>query len=173
MVRPVLKSGNPVLRKKSKDVAKVDKKIKDLVKDLKDTLFNHKDPEGVGLAAPQIGKSLRVFVMTRNNKMLAIVNPKVIKVEKTKERNKKRTLLEGCLSVPYFYGPLTRADKITLEYLTEDGEKLTEKFTGFSAQIILHEIDHLDGVLFIDHMLANNVPLYKQNKEGEWEEVEI
>lgn len=161
------------MRQKAKNVSRVDKKVKSLVQDLKDTLINHKDPEGVGLAAPQIGKSLRVFVMTANNKLLAVINPKVIEIEKTKEKKKKRTLLEGCLSVPYFYGPLTRADKVTLEYLTEDGEKITEKFTGFSAQIILHEIDHLDGILFIDHMLANNIPLYKQNKDGEWEEVEI
>ncbi len=173
MIRTVLRSGDPALRKKSKPVVQIDKKISNLITDLKDTLVNHKDPEGVGLAAPQIGKNLRLFVILDNKKITTIINPKIIKIEKNTSKKKKTKLLEGCLSVPHFYGPLTKPDSVTLTYMNENGQILTHKFEGFKAQIILHEIDHLNGVLFIDDIIANDQPLYEQNKSGEWKEVEL
>lgn len=165
------------LRLRSKKVGRVDKKVKALVKDLKDTLSAQVDPEGVGLAAPQIGKNLRVFVMKYNKKSSAFINPQVkyISERKDQKSKKKKTLkkiMEGCLSLPHFYGPLTRPYQVKLQYTNESGKSLTKTFQGFEAQIIQHEIDHLNGVLFIDRLLESKMPLYEL-VNGEWEEVEI
>ena len=173
MIRKILPSTDLALRIPSKEVRKVDKKITLLIKDLKDTLREQKDPEGVGLAAPQIGKRLRVFVMVDSGEIRAIVNPKVITVSKEKTgRQKKGELMEGCLSLPHYYGPLKRPKKITVKYLNEDGEEKTEDFVGFTAQIVQHEIDHLEGILFIDRLLTDKKPLYRLSGD-EWEEVEL
>lgn len=178
MVRKIIPSGDPILRIKSKSVGKIDKKIRDLITDLKDTLRIQKDPEGVGLAAPQIGKNLRVFVAKYKNFERVVINPEVIKIEKeSKSAIKKggkngKEILEGCLSLPYYYGPLKRSSKVTIKYLTEDEKQVTETLDGFHAQIILHEIDHLNGILFIDHLITEGKPLYKVEGD-EWEEVEL
>lgn len=176
MVRKILLSSDPVLRKKSKPVAKIDKKVKELIKDLKDTLSVQKDPEGVGLAAPQIGKNLRIFVAKYESFDRVVINPEIIKIEKggsgKGKKSSKKEILEGCLSLPYYYGPLKRAPKITIKYLDEKGNPQTETFTGFHAQIIMHEIDHLEGILFIDHLIGEGKPLYKI-EDDEWEEVEL
>ena len=179
MIRKILLSSDPTLRQKSKPVAKVDKKVLALVKDLKDTLSVQKDPEGVGLAAPQIGKNLRIFVANYKGFERVVINPEIVKVESaaknqtpSKKGGSKREILEGCLSLPYYYGPLKRAPKLTVKYLNEKGENVTETFEGFNAQIIMHEIDHLDGILFVDHLLKEKKPLYKVDGD-EWEEVEL
>jgi len=177
MIRKILLSKNPILRLKSKPVAKVDTKILKLIQDLKDTLSIQKEPEGVGLAAPQIGKNLRVFYANYKGFERVVINPEIIAISKksvaiSKERKSKKEILEGCLSLPYYYGPLKRAPKITVKYLNEKGEKVTETFEGFNAQIIMHEIDHLEGVLFVDHLLKEKKPLYKVQGD-EWEEVEL
>ncbi len=179
MIRKILLSSDPVLRQKSKAVVHFDKKTQRLIQDLKDTLSVQKEPEGVGLAAPQIGKTLRVFVANYKGFERVVVNPEVIKIESKakslksgKKGKPKREILEGCLSLPYYYGPLKRAGKITVKYLNEKGESVTETFEGFNAQIILHEIDHLEGILFVDHLLKEKKPLYKVDGD-EWEEVDL
>jgi peptide deformylase len=178
MVKKILLSSDPILRRISKPVGKIDKKVSALIKDLKDTLNVQKDPEGVGLAAPQIGKNLRVFVAKYKDFEKVVINPEIVKIgpeSKKKSSGKKRPgkeILEGCLSLPYYYGPLKRAGKITIKYMDEKGENLTETFEGFHAQIIMHEIDHLEGILFIDHLLGEGKPLYKVEGD-EWEEVEL
>lgn len=174
MVRKILQSGDPILRKKSKPVVRFDKKVKDLIKDLIDTLSVQKDPEGVGLAAPQIGKNLQVFVANYAGFKKVIVNPKIVSISKTKAitGTKKKEILEGCLSLPNYYGPLKREKSLTLKYLNEKGEEVTEKFTGFNAQIILHELDHLEGILFVDRLFKEKKPLFKLEGK-DWEEVEL
>jgi len=174
MIVKIVPVTDPVLRMKSKDVTKVDKKIKQLIQDLKDTLFTQSDPEGVGLAAPQIGKSLCIFAMKpdHNAEITIIINPKIISVADDKNIKADNKTLEGCLSLPHYYGPLIRPAKITIEYLNEEGEKVKKTFTGFPAQIIQHEIDHLNGILFVDHLLKKKQPLY-ENKKGAWHKVEL
>lgn len=179
MLRKILQSGDPILRLKAKKVLKVDKKAKQLIQDLKDTLASQKEPEGVGLAAPQIGKSLRVFVADFKGFKRVVINPEILSISKTPHyakasRGKKgnKEILEGCLSLPYYYGPLKRAAKITVKYLDETGKEVTETFEGFNSQIILHEIDHLEGILFVDRLLKEKKPLYKVEGD-EWEEVEL
>jgi len=183
MIQKIIQSGNPILRKISKPVAKVDKKILKLVQDLKDTLAVQKDPEGVGLAAPQIGVNLRVFTIEFKNLKRIIINPEILKIKKANSnkqslplRGKQKTkneILEGCLSLPHYYGPLKREAYIKIKYLDEKGNETIEEFKDFNAQIILHEIDHLNGFLFIDRLLEQNKKLYKLDKNDEWEEVEI
>lgn len=177
MIRKILQSKDPLLRKKAKAVPKVDKKALGVVRDLKDTLRVQKEPEGVGLAAPQIGKSLRIFVANYKNFQRVVINPEILSISDKKQvtsdkKKPKKEILEGCLSLPYYYGPLKRAGKIVVKYLNENGEEVIETFEGFDAQIILHEIDHLNGILFVDHILEEKKPLYKVEGD-EWEEVEL
>lgn len=177
MIRKVLQSGNPILRTKSKPVSKVDKKTLEIVRDLKDTLAAQKTPEGVGLAAPQIGKNVRIFLADYKDFRRIVINPEVLAISNkplaiSKKQKNKNEILEGCLSLPYYYGPLKRADKVKLKYLNEKGEEIIEEFKDFNAQIILHEIDHLDGILFVDRLLEEKKPLYKV-EDDEWEEVEL
>lgn len=176
MERKVVQSGNPVLRQIAKNVAKVDKKTLSIVTDLKDTLKTQKEPEGVGLAAPQIGKSVRIFIADYKDFQRVVINPEVLKTSEAKVKGLKtkshKEILEGCLSLPYYYGPLKRASRVTLKYLDEKGEEITEEFLDFNAQIIMHEMDHLNGILFVDRLLEEKKPLYKVDGD-EWEEVEL
>lgn len=173
MIQKILRSDNPLLRQKSKPVKKIDSRTKALIADLKDTLLAQKEPEGVGLAAPQIGRFVRVFVMDFEGSVKTIINPKVINIEK-KAKSKNSNILEGCLSIPHYYGPLTRAKEIRIKFLDETGKEKVETFKSFNAQIIQHEIDHLDGVLFVDRLLEQKKSLYKYHpKTDEWEEVDF
>jgi peptide deformylase len=180
MILRVVDVKNPVLRQKAKLVTKIDKKVLALIKDMLETLANQKDPEGVGLAAPQIGKSLQIFVINYRNLKRIIINPIVLETSKTTKTNKEKVkkskkndeILEGCLSLPHYYGPIKRAEKIKIKFLDEKGNTQIEEFTNFNAQIIQHEIDHLNGTLFVDRILEQKSPLYKFDGD-DWEEVEI
>jgi len=118
MVRKILSAKEPSLRQPSKPVGKIDKKIIQIVNDLKETLATQKDPEGVGLAAPQIGKNLRIFVASYAKTSLVAINPEIVWVgSKLSEASEnKEQLMEGCLSLPHFYGPLRRASSITIKF---------------------------------------------------------
>lgn len=175
MVQKIIQSGDNRLRKVSKPVVKIDKKIKSLIQDLKDTLAVQKDPEGVGLAAPQIGVNLRVFVVGFKKLERVVINPEIIEIKKDKTAKKKgkSEILEGCLSLPHYYGPLERESVVKIKYLDENGAEITEEFKDFNAQIILHEIDHLNGFLFVDRLLEQKKKLYKLDRDDTWEEVEL
>lgn len=178
MIRKIVRVTDPHLRKKSKPVKKIDKKVLSLIADLKNTLKAQKDPEGVGLAAPQIGKSQRVFVTKYKGNIKAFINPKILRISKDpaskkgKPEKRKQKIMEGCLSLPHHYGPLVRSKKVKVKYLTEKGKEVTETFEELEAQIVRHEIDHLNGVIFIDRLLEQKKPLYELVGD-EWEEVEI
>ena len=181
MIRKILRSGDPKLREISKPVAKIDPKILEIIRDLKETLTTQKDPEGVGLAAPQIGKNLRIFVANYKDLNRVVINPEILDTKQrpysAKATQGKNEILEGCLSLPNYYGPLKRNQKLKIKYQTPSTDHkslitITESFSGFDAQIILHEIDHLNGILFLDRLLEQKNPLYKLEKDT-WEEVEL
>ena len=181
MMLKVVGVKNPVLRLKAKPVGKIDKKVKKLIADMKETLMAQKDPEGVGLAAPQVGKSLQIFITRHKGFERVVINPVVLEISKTKSphsakatrgKGKKRDILEGCLSLPHYYGPIKRDQKVKVKYQNEEDKEITEEFKDFEAQIIEHEIDHLNGILFVDHILKQKAPLYKFDGK-EWEEVEL
>lgn len=163
---------SPILRAKAKRIDKIDKKITKLIADMGETLRVQKDPEGIGLAAPQIGKSLQIFLVEFEKLKRVIINPVVISVGKINKKKRKEKTLEGCLSLPHYYGPIRRPDEVTIKYMNEIGELKQEKFEGFPAHIIQHELDHLNGALFIDHILEQNAPLYLFDGD-EFEEVEL
>lgn len=185
MIQKIVQSGDPILRLTCKPVTQIDKKIKSVITDLKDTLSVQTDPEGVGLAAPQIGKNLRIFAVNYKKLQRVVINPEILKLtplvieskkkinNSTNEDDHEHEILEGCLSLPYYYGPLKREPYVKIKYLNETGAEIIEEFKGFNAQIIMHEIDHLNGVLFIDHLLKQNKKLFRLGEDDEWEEVEI
>ena len=144
-VLPIKTLPEPVLRKKAKRVGTIDASIKKLVADMQETL--HADPGRVGLAAPQIGVSLRVVVigMPDEDDMI-LINPEIIK------KKGERTVNEGCLSIPGYMGELNRAETVTAKWRNLNGKEERVKAEGLLAQAIEHEIDHLNGWLYIDHM---------------------
>lgn len=177
MILNIVDIKDPRLRKKSKPVTKIDKKIKKLIADMKETLTAQADPEGVGLAAPQVGKNLRLFIANYEDmKNKVFINPKITKIFKTRTKKKKKRkdgeLLEGCLSLPHYYGPLERAEKVEVQYTDEDGKTHQEIFENFHAHIMQHEVDHLNGVVFVDHILEQGANLYKLEGD-DWYEVDL
>lgn len=152
MVRKILQSGDRVLRAKAKPVSKVDKKTAELIRDLKDTLAVQKDPEGVGLAAPQIGKSLQVFAASYKDFKRIVINPKIVKIiqkrKGKKEPKSSKEILEGCLSLPYYYGPLKRAYSITLDYLNEKGEKVTETSARTRHKLFVNKGEYRQNIVW-------------------------
>jgi len=174
MIQKIIYVKDPKLREISKPVTQMDKKVRSIISDLKETLLIQKDPTGVGLAAPQIGKNLRIFAIKPKDTISVIINPEILYVsEKPKIHDKKEEkLMEGCLSLPNFYGPLSRPGLVKINYLNEKGEKETKLFEGFDAQVVQHELDHLQGILFIDRLIEQKKPLYEL-VNGEWEKVEL
>lgn len=181
MVRKILNVKDARLRQKSRPVKKVDKKILNTITDLKDTLLAQKDPEGIGLAAPQIGKKVKIFIAKYQGKTKVFINPKILYASYAKGQTKEKSvkgpdpsgkIMEGCLSLPHFYGPLARSEKIKVKYLTPKGKEIVATFKGFEAQIIQHEVDHLEGIVFVDRLLQQKKPLYELVGD-EWKEVEL
>lgn len=136
---------NKILRAKSAPVKKVTKKILKLLKDMEETMFLE---EGVGIAAPQVGVNLHMAIMLLDGKkVVPIINPKIIEhSEKTDVEQ------EGCLSLRGEWGQIERYKEITIEFMNTKSEKITMKLKGFNARISQHEIDHLNGTLFVDHV---------------------
>jgi len=143
----IKKFNEPVLRKKCEEVKKVDEKIRKLIVDMVQTM---KEEKGIGLAAPQVGVSKRVIIVQTDlegRRILALVNPKIIKKSQEKEMDE-----EGCLSFPGIFLEIKRAKEVEVEGLDIKGEKIKLKAKGLLARVFQHEIDHLDGILFIDRI---------------------
>ena len=145
-IRNLRYDGDMILYKESKEVEVFDEHIKQIVEDMFETMYKY---NGVGLAAPQIGILKRILVIDTGEKdeKLEMINPKITKLEK------EVILSEGCLSFPNVFGNVRRYNYTEAEYMTKDGEKKTIKAEGLLAQAIQHEIDHLNGVLFIDQVI--------------------
>lgn len=167
MVKPIVTRDTPVLRKVAEEVPVSDitgPEIQRVIRDMQDTLTACED--GLAIAAPQIGESVRIFVVAgrffppksdgdRTESVtpgpdMVFINPTIIKTS-----TKKKPLEEGCLSVRWLYGDIERFDKVTVSAYDEAGRKFTRGASGLLAQVFQHETDHLNGVLFID--AATNV----------------
>ena len=154
-----LKKTNKILRAQSEEVNVKDitgARIQKLIADMKATLA--RTPNGIGLAAPQIGKNLRVFVALPELELnqTVFINPVITKIS-----SEAKPMEEGCLSVPEKYGKVGRAVSLKVEAYNERGRKFKMKAEGLIAQLVQHEIDHLDGKLFIDK--ATNI--FEKKKE--------
>ena len=137
-----------VLRKKSKIVEKIDDRTKILIDDMIETMYH---ADGVGLAAPQVGVLKRVIVVDVGEGIHVLINPELIR------QAGEATDYEGCLSVPGIKGQVTRPAEITVEGLNREGKKIRIKASGLLARAICHEIDHLDGVLFVDKSIPEDI----------------
>lgn len=146
--RNIVKMGDPLLRKKCKVVENFDTKLWQLLDDMKETLDY---AEGLGLAAPQVGMLKRVCIVQYDGKLYELVNPVLVKSKGKCVDN------EGCLSVEGFRGLVERPKEIDIEYLDRFGDKVTLHAEGYFARVFLHEMDHLDGILFADKMIKKIV----------------
>jgi peptide deformylase len=135
--------GSPVLRERAAEVAAMD----DATRRFIDDMFATMDAaQGVGLAANQVGVARRVAVIDADGQRFAMVNPVLVSVEG------RATSEEGCLSIPDIYGEVTRPERVVLEALDREGKPFRLEAQGLTARAIQHEIDHLDGILFLDHL---------------------
>ena len=157
-IRVVRENGDEILRKKSREVEKVDDKIREILDDMVETLHKY---NGVGLAGPQIGILKRIIVIDLydGNQPLKLVNPRIVKQKGEQEVD------EGCLSFPNEYAKMIRPAEIIVEALDENGKKVKIKGEGLLAQALAHEIDHLDGILFVDKMLPGTLHYVDPNEE--------
>lgn len=137
----ILVAGDPVLRKVAEPVVKIDKKLQRLLKDMAETMYA---ADGVGLAAPQIGVSKRIVVIDVGDGIFEMINPEIIKKEGSALGP------EGCLSVPDYEGEVERAQYVECAFTDRSGERMLVQAEGLLAIAIQHELDHLEGVLFID-----------------------
>ncbi len=173
----IVSAPNQVLSQKTKTIAKIDKAVLNLIEEMKKSLERATDPVGVGLAAPQVGKSLKVFIAKPSvkSKISVFINPKIIsqkkKLSAAKSAGRRTRKLEGCLSLPDVWGEVLRYDEIYLEFKDENGKTHNKKFNGFLATIVQHEVDHLNGVLFPKRVLEQKGTLYKSEKDEKGQDV--
>ena len=163
MIKPIFLYGNTILRKPSVDIDKNYPNLPQLMADMYETMDN---ADGVGLAAPQIGLDIRVFVVDASGFAddypdakgfrQAFINPHVIEIS-----GKEWLFNEGCLSLPTLHEDISRKETVVLRYCDENFTEKTETFSGIRARIIQHELDHLQGKMFIDHVGALKKRLIK------------
>lgn len=143
-IRKLRIEGDEILRKKSRKVEKIDDRLITLLDDMVETMYEN---DGIGLAAVQVGVLKRAIVMDIGEGPVKILNPKIIEI------SGEQVFTEGCLSVPEVNGDVLRPEKVILEYLNIDGNTETMEAEGLKAVCLCHEIDHLNGVLFIDKII--------------------
>jgi peptide deformylase len=169
MIHPIVKYGDPILETRTKPVEKFDEDFQKLIADMFESMYA---AQGVGLAAPQVGVGLRVTVIDVSNgknaeAKLVCANPEIIYSEGEQREE------EGCLSLPGFRGYVARPQYVTIRAKNINGEPFEMRGEGLLARAFCHEIDHLDGVLFINHlsMLKRDLikrKIRKMKKAGEW-----
>jgi len=140
---------NPILRKKSAKIERITNEMKRLVLDMEKTMLER---DGVGLAAPQVGENIRLIVVNTKDGPIHLINPKITRKSWRKELGE-----EGCLSIPEVYGKVRRHKKVKAVYQDKNNNRIKIKAEGLLARVIQHEIDHLNGVLFIDYLPARQV----------------
>jgi peptide deformylase len=156
-VLPIRTLPDPVLRRKAKRVRTIDGSIQKLIEDMLETV--RAAPGRAGLAAPQVGKSLRVIVIDiPGAENVVLINPEIVK------RSGERSVTEGCLSVPGYYGEIKRAESVTAKGRDASGKEIRIKADELLAQALEHEVDHLNGMLYIDHLESQD-KLYKVEDE--------
>lgn len=157
-IRKIRENGDEILRKKSREIEVIDDKIIELLDDMLETMHRY---NGVGLAAPQVGVLKRAIVIDLydGNEPLKLINPKIVKTKGTQE------VEEGCLSFPNQYAKIIRPEEIVAEALNTEGKKIKIKAKGLLAQAICHEVDHLDGILFVDNMIPGTLEYVEPKEE--------
>ena len=154
---------DPILKKKCQPLSQVDDHHRALIKEMYEVMY---DANGVGLAAPQVGLDMRIFIVDaaareEEKTPLTMINPKITSIEENLVPYE-----EGCLSFPEHFAEIERADKLSIEYIDENNQKQILNTEGFTSRIIQHELDHLNGILFVDHLsrLKRDVIIRKMKK---------
>ncbi|MCB2292033.1 peptide deformylase [Clostridium algoriphilum] len=145
-IRTIRIYGDDLLRKKSRVVDDINQRILLLIKDMKETMYNSK---GIGLAAPQVGILKRIVVIDIGEGIIALINPEIVEMQGSQIAS------EGCLSIPGMQKSVDRPNNVKVKALNESGEEIVIDGEGLLARAICHEIDHLDGVLFIDKAIES------------------
>ena len=163
------------LRKEAEPITTVDKKLLNFVREIEKTLAHKKNPQGVGLAAPQVNKNWALFTTLLEDehgktKSRIFINPKITDASDSLILGPSvdDAVLEGCLSMPEIYAPVPRHTWTTFSFHTIEGDELVEQeevFTDFTSRVMQHELDHLHGILFTDYALKQGLPIYKENKK--------
>ena len=173
-MKPIVIIPKAVLTTKARTITTFDESLRTLLTDMHETLLATTNPKGVGLAAPQIGVDLRVFITkpTAKAEIRDFINPEIIQKsdEKTSGVPERENKLEGCLSIPNIWGTVHRASTLTLRYQDPDGKTHEEAFSGFLATIIQHETDHVNGILFTQRVLEQKERLYQIAHDDEGKE---
>ena len=156
-IRYIREDGDEILRKKSREVEVVDDKIREILEDMVETMHKY---NGVGLAAPQIGllKRLIVIDLYDDKGPIKLVNPEIIKEKGTQE------VEEGCLSFPNKFAKIIRPEEVTVKALNENGKTVKISAKGLLAQALSHEIDHLNGILFVDKIIPGTLQVIEPEK---------
>lgn len=172
----IITTPDPRLREKSEKVRKIDDEILGIIADMRklslDWEAEHPYELSAAMAAPQMGVNKRIIIIRddmenkKNASFTALINPEVIRAEGKIKRD-----FEGCLSVPSIYGMVPRASKVRVKAKLEDGTEVRIKATDELARTLLHEIDHLDGVLFIDHIRDEEDAFYRMDDKGDLEPI--
>lgn len=165
-ILPILKFPDPLLKERSAPVAGVDDGVSSVIDDLLDTM--HASPGGVGIAAPQVGILKRIVVVDvsahrrggqeQNHGLLVLVNPEIL------ARGGKQLVREGCMSVPDYTANVQRAQWVLVDALDRDGRQIILEVIGFEAVAVQHEMDHLDGILFLDRVVSVKTDLFRRKK---------
>ena len=165
-VRPILLYPDPILKQVAVQVESVDEATILVIQDLVDTMLD--SGHSVGVAAPQIGELIRVVVVDvskskigkdNNHGLLEMVNPEIL------EKSGSKMMREGCMSVPDYTGNVTRAEHIVVEFTDRAGQLRVIEASGFEAVAIQHEMDHLDGMLFLDRVSSLKTDLYRRKSK--------
>jgi peptide deformylase len=169
MIYPIVAYGDPVLKKVAVDITKDYEGLAEVIENMWETMYA---ANGIGLAAPQIGKSIRLFVVDAtafedDEPELADFKKVFINARIVEEDGEKWPFNEGCLSIPKIREDITRHEEIVIEYLDENFKKHKDTFSGMAARIIQHEYDHIDGILFVDHLS----PLRKRLLSGKLNDI--
>lgn len=170
--KPVITTPDPRLRQKSTKISQIDDEVKQIISEMIQSCIDweneHEFELSAAMAAPQLGYNRRIIVVREdmsnkdNANFIALINPEVIKTE-----GKTLYDYEGCLSVPTIYGKVPRPAKARIKAVLEDGTEVRLKAQDFLARTLLHEIDHLNGVLFIDHIKDQTDAFYKLDDKGD------
>ncbi len=175
MILPVIGYGDPVLRKVCDEITHEYPNLKQIVEDMFETMYN---AYGVGLAAPQVGLPIRLFIIDttpfsddedldeKEQEKLNGLKKVFINAKMLKEEGKEWVFNEGCLSIPDVREDVYRNEKITIEYLDANFEKQTDTFDGMAARVIQHEYDHIEGILFTDHISTLKKQLIKKKLQN-------
>lgn len=165
-IRPILKFPDPLLQQKSTPVARVTPEISAVIDDLLDTM--HASPGGVGISAPQVGVLKRVMAVdvsaskrgaqAENHGLLVLINPEII------AKGGRQVVREGCMSIPDYTANIVRAQWVLVDALDVEGKQVILESVGFEAVAIQHEMDHLDGILFLDRVASLKTDLFRRKK---------